>query len=360
MHPSRIEIDLEQFRKNIWTIRKCIGKSKLCLPVKANAYGHGLLKISQAAEEAGVDCLGVSCLKEGAILRENGIKIPILVLGAIHESQIDLLAKYDLEFSISSKFKADLVASRLKSPCKVHLEVDTGMQRTGVRIENAKAFIQHVKSHPLLKVVGIYSHFATADKPKDPFVYKQLSAFIELKGALDGATFHIANSGGTLFYPESHLDMVRAGLIAYGYLPKKAPQAFKEIAPFFSLKSKISYFKVVEKDRGISYAHTYKTKAQTRIVTVPVGYGDGFLRAFSRNGSVLIGGKRFPIAGNICMDQFMVDIGEASAYVGDEVVLIGKQGEASIPLMELAKRARTIPYEVLCLFNDRIPREYHF
>lgn len=353
-HPTWIEIDLVQFRKNIAIVRSMIGKSRFCLPVKANAYGHGLIGIGKAAEGAGVDCLGVSCPQEGALLRHAGIAIPILVFGAIHEDQIDDLVRYDLEFSISSKFKADLVAEKLAKRCRVHLEVETGMQRTGVRPDTAIGLVKHIQNLPCLDLVGIYSHMATADLPNDPFALKQIESFKKLASHFPQLAAHLANSGGVLHYPESHLDMVRPGLMVYGY----PPIPINGLSPCFSLKSKVSYFKVVEAGVGIGYGHQYRTKKQARIVTVPIGYGDGYRRALSNIGSVLIRGKRFPIAGNICMDQFMVDIGDAEAYVGDEVVLIGKQGDEEIKLTEIAQLCDTIPYEVLCLLNQRIPRFY--
>jgi alanine racemase len=168
----------------------------------------------------------------------------------------------------------------------------------------------------------------------------------------------MANSGGTVFFPEAHLDMVRPSLATFGYLPINAPDSLKEIRPCFSLKAKISYFKVVEAGEGISYGHSHVTAKRTRIVTIPVGYGDGYRRSLSNQGSVLIRGKKFPIVGTICMDQFMVDVGENEVYVGDEAVLIGKQGDKEILLTDLAQKCDTIPYEVLCLFNDRLPRIY--
>ena len=353
-HPTWIEVDLTQFRKNLAIIRNHVGKSKFCLPVKANAYGHGLVGIAKAAAAEGVDCLGVSCLREGVSLRQAGILTPILVLGAIHEEQVDDLIHFHLEFTISSPFKADLVAKKRPGKCRVHLEVDTGMQRTGVRCASALHLIQHVRSLSCFEVVGIYSHLATADHPNDPFALQQIRAFKHLiqQAPFQGLTAHLANSGGVTHFPEAHLDMVRPGLMAYGY------SSLAALAPCFSLKSKVSYFKVVPADTGIGYGHTYVTQKQTRIVTIPIGYGDGYRRALSNRGSVLIRGKRFPIAGAICMDQLMVDVGDAEIYVGDEVVLIGRQGEEEISLMEIASLCDTIPYEVLCLLNERIPRVY--
>ncbi|MBS0615748.1 MAG: alanine racemase [Verrucomicrobia bacterium] len=364
-HPSWIEVDLGQFKKNIAIIRSFIGNRLLCIPVKANAYGHGLCAMGKAAEEAGVDYLAVAHLQEGIELRKANVRLPILVLGAIHEEQILDLINFNLEFTISSQFKAQLVAEKcqkIRQKCRVHIEVDTGMRRTGVREKSALSLFNHLKSIPCFEVVGVYSHLATADAPENAFAEKQISAFQELLKDpifLEASLIrHLANSGGVVHYPEAHGDMVRTSLLALGYLPANSPAALQGIAPCFSLKTKVSYFKVVEKGEGISYGHSYITPQQTRIVTIPVGYGDGYRRCLSNRGSVLIRGKRFPIVGTICMDQFMVDVGVQEVFVGEEVVLIGKQGEAEIPLMEIAQLCETIPYEVLCLFNERIPRIY--
>jgi len=321
--------------------------------VKANAYGHGLTQMGLTAQEAGVDCLGVSCLQEGISLREAGVALPILVFGALHADQVEGLLKWDLEISISSKFKAELIAAachRLEKTCRVHLEVDTGMQRTGVRPETALELIAWLRGEPLLQVAGIYSHFATADKPGDLFAQEQIMRFSRLPPV---GIRHMANSGGLLHYPESHFDMVRPGLLCYGYFPDGSVDPTGEIAPCLSLKAKVSYFKVVGAGEGISYGHRYRTSCQTRIVTVPIGYGDGYRRSLSP-GSVFIHGKKYPIAGTICMDQLMVDVGNGEVYVGDEVTLIG----GKIRLTDLAEAAQTIPYELLTALGPRLPRVY--
>lgn len=364
-HPSWIEVNLAQFKKNILLIRQFIGETLLCIPVKANAYGHGLVAIAQVAEEAGVNYLAVAHLEEGIKLRQANVRIPILVLGAMHEDQILDLINFNLEFTISSKFKADLVAEKCKKmrqKCRIHLEVDTGMQRTGVRTQTAKELFQHMKNLNSFEIMGVYSHLATADYPEEPFTLKQIDAFINLFSdpIFNESSFirHLANTGGTAYFKNAHLDMVRPSLLAFGYLPKYVPNELAEIKPCFSLKSKVSYFKVVGEGQGISYGHSYVTKKQTRIVTVPIGYGDGYRRSLSNRASVLIRGKRFPIVGTICMDQFMVDVGENEVHVGDEVVLIGKQGNEEIHISEIARLCDTNVNEVLCFFNDRTHRVY--
>lgn len=363
-HPSWVEINLDQFKKNLKAVRRRIGQKLFCLPVKANAYGHGIVEIAKAAEESlCVDYLGVSCLKEGAHLRDQGIALPILVFGALHEDQIQDLIRYRLEMTLSSRFKAELVlreCQKLNQSCRVHVEVDTGMHRTGMRPETAQDLLRWIKHQKLLELVGVYSHFATADRPNDPFAMRQIEEFRKL--ALNFSEcriiWHLANSGGVAFYPESYFDMVRPGLLCYGYFPDGSEDPLKEIFPCFSVKAKVSYFKVVGKDVGISYGHLHRTKRQTRIVTVPVGYGDGYHRSLSNLGFVSIRGKQYPIVGAICMDQLMVDVGGDEVFVGDEATLISSDCTQGPPLQEVARLAGTIPYELLCSLNDRLTREY--
>ncbi|HXW60430.1 MAG TPA: alanine racemase [Myxococcota bacterium] len=365
MHPAWIEIDLKQFKSNLLLLKKALPYVRICLPVKANAYGHGLCAMAKAATEVGVEYLAVAHLSEAIKLRQASINTPILVLGAIHEEQIADLLSYELEFSISSSFKAMMVAKKcqlLKKRCRVHLEVDTGMRRTGMRPETAAKLFSTLKNDPYFDVVGIYSHLASGAHANDPIACSQIKAFKTLVSSPPFSELsllcHLANSSGTLNFPEAYFDMVRPALIAFGYVPEEVPQQFRALSPCFSLKARVSYFKVVEKGEGVSYGHSYIAPKRSRIVTIPVGYGDGFRRELSNRGFVLMRGQRFPIVGAICMDQFMVDVGEHSVYVGDEVVLIGRQGDQEITVKEIASLCNTIPYEILCLFNERIPRIY--
>jgi alanine racemase len=364
-HPAWVEVNLNQFKRNIAYIRQHIGHTRLCLPVKANAYGHGLVAIARAADEAGVDYFAVAHLQEGALLRQANIRKPILVLGAIHEEQIKALLDNELELSIASLYKAQLVAKECEKEnrrCKVHVEIDTGMQRTGVRLTTAIDLLNYLYATPCFEVVGVYSHLVTTNDPLDDNTRRQIAAFQHfvtsyIKPKDKKILCHLANSGAVCHFPDAYLDMVRPGLLSFGYYSSPLPANLAKIQPFFSVKAKIAYFKVVEKNQGIGYDHTYTTTADSRIVTVPVGYGDGYRRVLSNRGTVLIRGRRYPIVGTICMDQFMVNIGQDEAYVGEEVVLIGKQGNAEIKLTEVADLCDSIPYEILCGFNDRLPRK---
>jgi alanine racemase len=287
----------------------------------------------------------------------------VLILGAIHEEQIEKCLDFDLEFSVSSRLRATQVAAICAQKNKVayvHLEVDTGMRRTGMRPETALALFQEIKSQECFNIRGIYSHFATADGPNDPFALQQMAAFNALRHqvGLDGKNliWHLANSGGVSYYPDSHFDMVRPGLLCYGMTSDGRDDP--TLQPLFSLRAKVSYFKVVQPKLGISYGHTYSTQEQTRVITIPVGYGDGYVRQLSNKAPILLRGKRHIVSGNICMDQFMVDIGQAESYVGDIATLVGEQEGKAITLWDLARLLNTDPREVLCLFNDRLPRRY--
>lgn len=369
MHNTIIEIDSKQFSNNLVAIRSHLKDEhiKICLPVKANAYGHGLIGMAKLAQPY-VDYLAVACLDEGISLRQNGITKPILVFGAFTEEQIPDLIAYNLEITISSVYKAELVnqycqINQLK--CSAHLKIDTGMNRIGVRVDSAYNLIDYVFNSPHFNLIGIYSHLACSDNISSSFTKEQINQFTQIvkyiKKIKPNTICHLANSGGLCYFPDSYFDMIRPGILSYGYFPAHILQdtPLKNIKPCFSLKSKVAYFKVVKALQGISYNHIYIAPTDTRIITVPIGYGDGYKRALSNIGSVLINGQRYLIAGNICMDMLMVDIGQTGeAYVDDEVVLIGKQDQHNITVEEIAALCHTITYEILCSFNERIPRIY--
>lgn len=363
-HPAWIEISRTQFLKNLQAIRKKIGQARFCLPVKANAYGHGLIQMSRFAEEAGlIDYFGVAYLNEAIALRQAGIQSPILVFGAIHEDQIESLLNLQVSFTISSRYKAERVATKcreLNKVCRVHVEVETGMQRTGVRPDSVHSLFNYLEASPWFRIEGVYSHLATADTPDDLGTQKQISLFQSLREEFKHREWiwHLANSGGVLYYPQAHFDMVRPGLLAYGYYPDGSQNTEEVIAPCLELKAKVSYFKVVASDLGISYGHLYKTKQQTRVITIPIGHADGYRRSLSNKAPLLLRGNKFVAAGVICMDQFMADIGQFEGYVGDEVVLIGKQKDQEITLWEVSLLAGSIPHEFLVSLGERLPRIY--
>jgi alanine racemase len=241
------------------------------------------------------------------------------------------------------------------------------MNRVGVRVASLAGLVDFITDNKCFVLKGIYSHLAKSDTPNDEVTYQQIEQFGEIatkyKQQYPELLCHLANSGGVSNYPQSLFDMVRPGILSYGYasvLPNSNnDNSFGGVRPCFSLYSQVAYFKVVEANQGISYNHQYITKNRTRIVTIPVGYGDGYRRALSNRGDVIIGGNKYPVAGIICMDMFMVDIGiNGKAHIGDEVVLIGSQGNQNIYLEDVARICDTITYEILCGFNERIPRVY--
>lgn len=362
LHPAWIEIDLHQFGLNIQSIKSHIGEVLYCLPIKANAYGHGLKEIGLAAQAAGVHYLGVSNVFEGIQLRECGVEIPILVFGAFQKEQLEAFLNYDLEFTISSFYKAKLAhefLSKTQQTGKVHLEIDTGMNRTGARVKTSESIYSYIKQSPYLNLVGIYSHFANSEDKNEILNRSQHAQFLDtVRFCGENYIYHLANSGAVVHLPSSYYQMVRPGLLSYGIYSKPLKGCLDALQSCFTLKSRVSYFKVVEKNQGIGYGPTHKTNQQTRVATISIGYGDGYRRCLSNKGDVLIRGKRFPIVGSICMDQLMVDLGDQEAYVGDEVVLIGKQEQEEISVHEVSNHLNTIPYEVLSGFTDRVPRFY--
>ncbi|NLA66753.1 MAG: alanine racemase [Gammaproteobacteria bacterium] len=363
--PTRILVDLDRISGNLRTIRAHAGVPVMAI-VKANAYGLGLVPVARHLQEQGVEHLGVAFPEEGIALRRAGITVPILVLGGIYAPQVAQYLRHDLEVTVSSVDKlrqVEAAAQALGKRATVHLKVDTGMQRIGVHAWSAGPFIEAAVASRWIDLAGIYSHLACSDDPDSPVTALQLERFEEACAHFGriGAPVprrHIANSGGILHFPETRLDMVRPGILLYGVLPGVDCRPSVPVEPAMSMVSRVVYFKVVERGHPVSYGGTWAPAADTRVVTVPIGYGDGYPRALSSRGRVLLHGREYPIVGRVCMDQFMVDIGRDSAWNEDEVVLIGRQGGARLRAEDVAQAAGMIPYEVLVGLNDRIPREY--
>jgi alanine racemase len=323
--------------------------------------------VARHLQSLGVEQLGVAFLEEGVALRQAGVHVPILVMGGIFGPQAAQLIAHDLEITVSSLDKlrqVEAAAQSLGRKATIHLKIDTGMERIGVHSYHAGPFIEAAVASRWCTVKGVYSHLACADDPDSPMTGQQLERFLGACAHFEriGAPMplrHLANSGGLLHFPETCLDMVRPGIALYGVLPDPASRATVALRPVMSLVSQVVYFKVVPAGHPVSYGATWAPSVDTRLVTVPMGYGDGFPRSLSSRGEVLIRGQRHPIVGRICMDQFMVDIGpQGTAYNEDAVVLIGEQGGQEIRCEDVAQAAGTIPYEILVGLNGRIPREY--
>ena len=364
--PTRIVVDLDAVGGNLRAIRQRVGVPVMAI-VKANAYGHGLVPVARHLVAQGAEQLGVAFVEEGEALRRAGITAPILVLGGILGRQVASLLRNDLEITVSSLDKlrqVEAAAEALGRKAVIHLKVDTGMERIGVHSYSCGPLIEAALASGWCTVKGVYSHLACADDPDDPMTALQLARFHDACGHFTrlGARMpirHLANSGGILHYPDTWLDMVRPGIALYGVLPDPRSRRTIDVRPALELRSQVVYFKVVHVGRPVSYGATWAPSADTRIVTIPLGYGDGYPRALSNRGQVLIRGRRLPIVGRVCMDQFMVDLGpDGTAYNGDEVVLIGRQNGETIRVEDLAAQADTIGYEILTRLNDRIPREY--
>lgn len=363
--PTRIVVDLDRLAGNLHAIRAHAGVPVMAI-VKANAYGHGLVEVARRFEAEGVEQLGVAFLEEGIALRRAGITAPVLVLGGIFGPQVARFIEHDLEVTVSSIDKlrqVEAAAEALGRRAVVHLKIDTGMERVGVHDYSAGPFVEAAVASRWCTVKGVYSHLACADDPASPVTVLQLERFLGACAHFErlGAPMpirHLANSGGVLHFPDTHLDMVRPGILLYGVLPATTARATVEVAPAMTLVSRVVYFKVVRAGRSVSYGATWTAERDTRVITVPIGYGDGYPRALSSRGQVLVRGHAYPIIGRVCMDQFMVDIGIDSAFNEDEVVLVGRQGDAELRVEAVADAAGMIPYEILTQLNDRIPREY--
>jgi len=362
--PTWAEVDLDNLVYNFRVVKRLVpAHTKVMVTVKADAYGHGLIPVSRKLASLGADYLGVACIDEGIRLRGAGIKLPILVLGLILKDDAELVLKYGLTATICDMecaFALDKKAKALKKVARVHIKVDTGMGRIGVLQDAAEAFVKKVNKLGSVRIEGIFTHFPMADSNEN-FTFCQIELFNRLVRKLKEAGIsiplvHAANSIGTIGYKNSHFNLVRPGLMVYGLYPKDDLKI--KLKPVLSLKTRVIFAKKLPAGYGVSYGHTYVTKKPTRILTLPIGYGDGYPRSLSNLAPVLIKGKRLKVVGRICMDQMMVDAGGLPVKAGDEVVLIGVQGRNKVTAEELAALSQTIPYEIVCGLGSRIPRVY--
>ncbi len=364
--PTYIEIDLEAISDNYKAIKAALDDQKILWVLKANAYGHGLIRIAQHLEGLGADYFGVANLEEGISLRHHRIKTPILVLGGISGYQLPQFITHDLTITASSVDKLHQInecAMSMSRTAKVHLNIDTGMERIGVHHYNAHKLISAAKSTEHCIIEGIYTHMANADLENDHYSATQKQRFdsvlnTALEHGLNIPIVHAANSAATLREPSLRYDMIRCGLLLYGLYPHTLLKDHISVTPALSWKSRVVFFKVIPKNTPIGYGGRWTSDLMTRIVTLPVGYGDGYMRALSNKAQVIISGKSYPVVGSISMDQMMVDIAWDTAYNDDEVILIGRQGDQEISVENLAEWANTISYEILTNINNRVPRVY--
>lgn len=366
VRPTVVEVNIKAIKQNYFEIKKAYPDKKIMCIIKANAYGHGLVEMAQVYEKIGADYLGVAVVEEGIILRKAGITIPILVLGGIWGNQIPLFIKYNLMITASSIDKLaqiDQISKEFNTKTKVHLKIDTGLERIGVHYYNAHKFILEAHQFDNIIIDGVYSHFASSDSNDLSYSRLQIERFEEAisifeKNSLPFPLRHFANSGAVLQIPEAAYDMIRPGIMLYGVYPSENVKKSIELIPALTWKSRVVYFKVIKPDHPVGYGSTWQSDHMTRAVTVPVGYGDGYFRKLSNRAQVIINNNKYPVVGVISMDQMVVNIEKDSAYNGDEVILLGKSQDCLIDCADLAGWAETIPYEILTNINNRVPRKY--
>ena len=368
LHPTRARISLSAFRHNLGVVRACVGNEvKIMAVVKSNAYGHGMRTMAYEATRNGAAYLAVARIDEGAELRRDGIRHPILVFEVPMPEQLERALIDDLDLTVASHETAEAVnaiAGRMKKRAKVHIKIDTGMGRLGFPFTTSVDDIGRIVAMSNLDVVGLYSHFATSDEEDLTYARVQVERFGDVVRMLEQSGIeiplkHMANSGGIISLPESHFSMVRPGIMLYGYAPRKDLETSPSLQPAMSLVSRVSFLKSVYAHTSISYNRRYFTKARTRIATVPIGYGDGYSRALTNRGEVLIRGNRYPTVGTVCMDHIMVDVGnENRVELGDDVTLIGTDGSQSITAWQMAEKIGTIPYEITCNIAQRVQRAF--
>lgn len=361
------EVDLSAIAHNVQVTRKVLKPgTKICAVVKADAYGHGAVPVATAALAAGVNYLAVSMTQEALELREAGIMAPILILGTMTEEHEKALVDYNITQTVYDLAVAqELSAAALQENkvAKVHLAVDTGMNRIGCRPEEAADLAEAISKLPHVELEGMFSHFASADEMDKSFAENQYRKFMEADRAIKDRGIqiplvHIDNSAGITEMKHTECDMVRQGITLYGLWPSDDVERCLDLKPALSLKAEVVFVKDVPAGEKIGYGCTYETKAPMKVATIPLGYADGYSRALSNRGYITIRGYKAPVVGRICMDQFMVDVTNVpGVHKGDEAVIFGPGG---VSLDQLAKWVGTIPYELMCLLSTRVPRKYTY
>ncbi|MBP2017063.1 alanine racemase [Symbiobacterium terraclitae] len=367
MRPTWAEINLRAIKANVAALKKASRAPHLMAVVKANGYGHGAVPVAAAAVEAGADWLGVATVEEGVTLRRSGLTAPILVLGYVSPGQAETVITEGLRVAL---FDGELgqalnkAARRLRRKARVHVKVDTGMGRVGFQVEQMDAIARHLAGLTHVEVEGVFTHLAAADEPENPYTQHQLQRYGEALAALAAAGIrpsirHAANSAGLMLHPEAHYDMVRTGIAMLGLPPDPDVAWPVPLTPALSWKTRVGLVKWVEAGQSISYGCTYTARAREQIATLPVGYADGYSRRLSNRAEVLIHGRRCPVVGRVTMDQTMVHVpDDLQIQVGDEVVLIGRQGDEEITATDLARWSGTVNYEIVCSISPRVARFY--
>lgn len=369
LYATHARIHLGNIRDNLRAIRAAVGpERRILIAVKANAYGHGAVEVSRMAEATGTaNALGVATVPEGLQLREAGVRLPILKLGPTFPWELEAALAADLTLAVCSPEEAEALAGAARATgraARAHLKLDTGMGRVGVPAEAAKEVAQRLGQAPGVQLEGIFTHLPVSDEADPAFTRDQIARFRAAAEAVQAAlgrrlTVHCANSGAVLGHGDGWLDLVRPGIMIYGFYPDAGTPRSIPLRPGLSLLTRVSFLKRVAEGTTVGYGRTWTAPQDTWIATIPAGYADGFNRLFSNRGRVLVGGQSYPLAGRVCMDQSMVDLGpETEVKVGDEVVLIGRSGDLEITVDEWAQALGTITYEVTCQINGRVARVY--
>jgi len=365
--PTCAEIDLRKLKHNIREIKKKLSPAtKLMAIVKADAYGHGAVEVAKAAEQERADYFGVASLGEALELRAASIRSPVLILSEPPHAYVERLIDADITLTVYTIALARLLSDTAKQKgkrAKLHIKVDTGMGRVGVREDKAVPLVKKIACLPNLDIEGIFTHFSKADDLLSDLTMYQFDKFQHVLGELrfEGIRIpiaHAANSAALLNFPNTHLDLVRIGILMYGLGPVEGMGRDLELKPVLTFRTQVLYVKEVPSGVPISYGATFLTKSRTHIATLPVGYADGLSRGLSNKGEVIMGGKRFPIIGNVTMDMTMVDVGDQKIEIGDDAVIIGEQANEEISANEIARLDDTINYEVLCGIGKRVARTY--
>lgn len=380
MRPTEAVIDLGAFARNVETLARLAGSAQLCVVTKADGYGHGAVRCSQVALESGATTLAVGLVEEGVELRAAGVTSPILLLSEPTPAAMSAVVEHDLTATVYtpagiaalSQAATNLATA---SPLPVHVNVDTGMNRVGMRRANSfgdgadglfpRGVVDAICADPSLQLAGLWTHFAVADEPSRPETAQQLARFAAIRSSLgeviaDDVIVHAANSAGLMAFGDARFDMVRTGIATYGIPPSPELANLADLEPVLTLRSALSMVKPVFAGEGISYGLRHEFGEDTIVGTIPIGYADGLRRdSFARGVSVLVNGSRRPLVGVVTMDQAMVDLGPDSlARAGDEVVVIGSQGDEMIDATDVAAALDTIPYEVVCAIGTRVRRRY--
>ena len=369
IRPVWAEIDLDAIKYNIDSIKRRVDTKELIAVVKADAYGHGALDVSKTLVENGATKLAVAVITEAMELRHGNINTPIMILGYTPLEFAADLINYDIEqtiFDLEYATKLSEIELNLGKKAKVHVALDTGMGRIGFLInDNSLNEILKISSLKGLEVVGIFTHFATADESDKNYSNKQYKKFTDFNEKLvsKGVNIplkHVSNSGAIIDMPNTYLDGVRAGIVLYGYYPSEdVLKQNLDLKKAISIKTQVAHVKILDKNEYVSYGRKFKTERKSIIATLPIGYADGYSRALTGKAKVIINGKFAPVVGTICMDQCMIDVTDiGDVHVGDEVIVLGKDKDLKFDADDMAKAMGTINYEVLCMIKQRIPRVY--